>query len=94
MAVSVRIPPQIGRVFGAQGWEQVEASSVAGLITALDARFPGLGERLTEPDGRLRRWINIFVDGDDIRSLAGMDTRLRSGSEVYIVPSVAGGSRR
>lgn len=91
MAVSVRIPTQIGRVFGAATWEHVEAESVATMILNLDRRFPGLGERLTEPGGRLRRWINIFVDGQDIRWLAGMETRLRPGAEVYIVPSVAGG---
>ncbi len=91
MAVSVRIPAQIGRVFGAQTWETVEATDVAALITALDARFRGLGERLTEPDGSLRRWINIFVGGEDIRALDGMATRLPPDAEVFIVPSVAGG---
>ena len=92
MAVSVRIPPQIGRVYGAQSWERVEADSVAALIQALDARFPGLGERLTEPGGHMRRWINVFVDGEDIQALAGMATPLRPDAEVYIVPAVAGGN--
>ena len=92
MAVTVRIPAAIGEVFGAQRWEQVEAATVAALILALDQRFPGLGDRLTEPGGQLRRWINIFVDGADIRSLDNMSTPLPAGAEVYIVPSVAGGS--
>jgi molybdopterin synthase sulfur carrier subunit len=91
MTVSVRIPPQLGRVFGATTWEQIEAETVSGLIVALNAHFPGLGERLTEPHGEMRRWINVFVDGEDIRVLAGMSTALRPDAEVYIVPAVAGG---
>ena len=91
MAVSVRIPPHIGRVFGARDWEEVDAATVAELIAVLDARYPGLGERLTEPGGHMRRWINVFVDGEDIRMLQSMDTELRAGAEVYIVPAVAGG---
>ena len=91
MAISVRIPPQIGRVYGAQSWEHVEAENVAHVIRMLDARFPGLGERLTEPGGTLRRWINIFVNGEDIRALNGLATPLDPDAEVYIVPAVAGG---
>ncbi len=91
MPLSVRIPAQIGRVFGPRVWEEVEARNVASLIDALDERFPGLRERLTEPDGQLRRWINIFVDGQDIRALGETDTPLRAGAEVSIVPAVAGG---
>lgn len=91
MAVRVRIPVQIGHVFGTQLWETLDADSVREVIVALDQRFPGLGERLTEPGGRLRRWINIFVDGEDIQALQGMATPLRPDAEVYIVPAVAGG---
>ncbi len=91
MAILVRIPRQIGRVYGAQPCEQVEAKHIASLIAVLDARFPGLGERLTEPGGQLRRWINVFVDGEDIRVLDGLATPLRAGSEVDIVPAIAGG---
>ena len=92
MAVSVRIPAQVRRLYGAQSWERVEADSVVAVIAALDVRYPGLGERLTEPDGQLRRWVNVFVDGFDIRTQEGMDTALRDGVEVFIVPSVAGGT--
>jgi len=91
MTVAVRIPAQIGRVYGAQSWERVEAENVSSLVAMLDARFPGLGERLTEPGGTLRRWINIFVNGEDIRALNGLATPLDPDAEVYIVPAVAGG---
>ncbi len=91
MAVSVKIPSLIGRLYGAGRHEVLEAATVAELILELDRRFPGLGERLTEPGGALRRWVNIFVDGQDIRELAGPQTALRSDAEVHIVASVAGG---
>lgn len=91
MAVSVRIPSQIRRLYGAQPWEAVEADTVAEVVAALDERFPGMGERLMEPDGQMRRWVNVFVDGRDIRLLAGVETSLAPGAKVYIVPSVAGG---
>lgn len=90
-AVEVRIPPQIGRLFGAQRWEPVEASTVAEMVAALDARFPGIAGQLVEPDGEMRRWINVFIDERDIRSLDGMATRLRPGLKIYIVPAISGG---
>ncbi len=91
MSVRVHIPAQIRRLYGANAWEEVDAGSVEVLIQHLDARYPGMGERLVEPDGQMRRWVNIYVDGEDIRVLAGVTTPLASGAEVYIVPSVAGG---
>ena len=91
MTVLVHIPSQIRRLYGTQSQEQVEAETVSALIDILDERFPGLGERLTEPDGQIRRWVNVFVDGRDIRTLQGMDTTLQSGAKVYIVPAIAGG---
>ena len=89
--VTVRIPAQIRRLYGALTQESVQAADLRTLVRELDRRYPGMGERLTEPDGELRRWVNIFVDGDDVRSLAGIDTVLTDGAEVQIVPSVAGG---
>ncbi len=91
MTVLVYIPSQMRRLYGAQSQEQVEAETITALIAVLDERFPGLGERLTEPDGQMRRWVNVFVDGQDVQTLQGMDTPLRSGAKVYIVPAIAGG---
>lgn len=90
--VSVRIPGQLARLYGTQRWEEVEATTVGEAIQALEARFPGIAARLVEPDGRVRRWINIFVDEWDIRNLQELDTPLLPGTQVFIVPSVAGGS--
>jgi molybdopterin synthase sulfur carrier subunit len=92
--VSVRIPAQIRRLYGARAQETLAATSVADVVTQLDARYPGMGERLVEPTGQLRRWVNIFVQGNDVRGLAGVATPLQSGDEVWIVPSVAGGAPR
>lgn len=89
--VSVRIPAQIRRLYGAQAREEVEAGTVAELVRALDRRYPGMGERLMEPQGQMRRWVNLYVDNEDIRSLQGVATALRPGCEVVIVPAVAGG---
>jgi molybdopterin synthase sulfur carrier subunit len=90
-AVTVRIPAQVRRLYGAQAVEQLQAARLCDVVDELERRYPGMGERLTEPDGNLRRWVNIFVNGEDVRYLDGLDTGLSEGSEVQIVPSVAGG---
>ena len=90
--ISVRIPAQIRRLYGANAHEEVAARTIRDMVAQLDARFPGMGERLMEPGGTVRRWVNLFVDGEDIRSLSGEATLLRPGCEVLIVPSVAGGA--
>ncbi len=91
IGVVVRIPPQLGRDYGAQRWETVAAETVGEMIAALDARFPGIAARLTERDGRVSSWINIFIDERDIRSLDGLATALQPGQKIYIVPAVSGG---
>jgi molybdopterin converting factor small subunit len=91
-AVCVRIPAQLRRLYGTQARESVQADSVTALVHALDARYPGIGARLMEPDGHMRRWVNVFVGSEDIRALGGEATPLRPGDEVSIVPSVAGGT--
>jgi molybdopterin synthase sulfur carrier subunit len=90
--VSIRMPSQLARLYHTQRWEEVEATTVGEAIQVLEARFPGIAARLIEPDGRVRRWINIFVDEWDIRNLQELETPLLPGTQVYIVPSVAGGS--
>ncbi len=89
--VQVRIPAQIRRLYGAAAQERVDAATVRELVQQLEARYPGMGERLVEPGGRMRRWVNIYVDGEDIRTGAGLEMPLRAGAEVIIVPSIAGG---
>ena len=89
--ITARIPAQIRRLYGTQSVEQAEATKLADLITVLDERYPGIGERLLEPDGQMRRWVNVYVDGEDIRVLQGVETQFQDGAEIHFVPSIAGG---
>lgn len=92
MAVKVRIPSPLKPLTGGKAEVEAEAKTVAELVEALEAQFPGIKERLTE-GGKLRRAVNVFVNGEDIRSLQGEETTLKDGDEVSIIPAVAGGLR-
>lgn len=93
MSVKVKIPTPLQRLTG--GKEEVEgkAGSVIGLIGDLDSRFPGIGERLSEA-GKVRRFVNIYVNEEDIRFLKAEQTEVKDGDEVSIVPAIAGGARK
>jgi len=87
----VRIPTQLRELTGGAAEVDLEGQTVAELLAALDAAHPGFGERITEPDGTLRRFVNIFVAEEDIRFLDGVDSVVAPGEVVSIVPAVAGG---
>ena len=70
---------------------QADAGNVTDLIEVLERQFPGLKERLVEDGGALRRFINIYINQEDIRFLQGATTTLKQGDEVSIVPAIAGG---
>jgi len=72
---------------------QVTADTVGDLIEDLERQFPGIRERLVEEGGEIRRFINIYVNEEDIRFLQGAKTALKQGDEVSIVPAIAGGGR-
>jgi molybdopterin synthase sulfur carrier subunit len=91
MAVTVRIPTQLRSLSGDKAEVQVEASTVADALKALDSQHPGFAERLFDDKGELRRFVNVFVADEDIRFLQGIDTPLEAGTSVSIVPAVAGG---
>lgn len=91
MAVTVHLPAALRRLLGTATVERVEAGTVREAIRALDALYPGLAERLCEPSGALRPYVNVFVGQHDIRRLAEIDAPLGDGAGVYVVPSVAGG---
>ncbi|MBR7838794.1 MoaD/ThiS family protein [Actinospica durhamensis] len=92
MAVQVSIPT-ILRSY-TDGAKSVEAagSTLKDLITDLDARHPGIGGRLID-DGKLRRFVNVYLNDEDVRFLAGLDTELADGDKVTVLPAVAGGMR-
>ena len=87
----VRIPTQLRELTGGAAEVDLEGGTVAELLRALDAAHPGFSERIAEPDGSLRRFVNVFVAEEDIRFLDGVDTVVAPGQVVSIVPAVAGG---
>ena len=91
MAVQVLIPTPLQKFTNAEASVALEATSVDGLIDALDGRYPGLKGRLCDEAGKLRRFLNVYVNSEDIRFLENQTTPLKDGDEVSIVPAVAGG---
>ncbi len=90
MAVTIRIPTPLQRV--TQGKEVVEGTpgTVINLVNELDKAYPGLAERISE-NGKIRRFVNIYVNEEDIRFLDAENTGVKDGDEVSIVPAIAGG---
>ncbi len=91
MSGTVRIPTPLRRVTNGQDKVSVEGSSLSEVVGALDAQFPGLKERLCDEQGEIRNFVNIYVNGEDVRFLQGLDSETKSGDEISIVPAVAGG---
>ncbi len=91
MGVRVRIPTPLRGMTKGSGEVQATAETVGDLIEDLERQYPGLRERLVEESGEIRRFINIYVNEEDIRFLQGAKTALKQGDEVSIVPAIAGG---
>ncbi len=91
MSVTVKLPTQLRASAGGEGVIVVEGSTVGEALEALYAAHPELRERLSDEDGTLRRFINVYVSGDDIRFGELLDTPVADGQEVQILPAVAGG---
>jgi molybdopterin synthase sulfur carrier subunit len=93
MAVMVRIPTPLRVVTKGSPEVKGQGATVGDLIEDLEQRFPGLRERLVDETGELRRFVNIYVNQEDIRFLQGRKTAVKDGDEVSIVPAIAGGRR-
>ena len=91
MPVSVRIPTPLRALTRGTAEVQADGGTVGALVDDLERRFPGMRERLVDERGELRRFINIYVNEEDIRFLQGKDTALKDGDSVSIVPAIAGG---
>jgi molybdopterin synthase sulfur carrier subunit len=91
MAVKVRIPTPLQALTNNQPEVSIEGATVGELIEKLNAEYPGLKERVCDESGKVRRFINIFVNEQDIRFLKKEDTSVKEGDEVSIVPAIAGG---
>ena len=87
----IRIPTPLRRVTNGQESVQVEGDSLQEALNALEVAFPGIKERIVGADGELHRFVNIYINSEDVRFLQGMETTLNEGDEVSIVPAVAGG---
>jgi len=88
---NVRIPTQLRSLTGDRAEVEVAGATVGEVLGALDTAHPGFGERLFDDQGALRRFVNVFVDDEDLRFLEGLATPLTDRSVVSIVPAVAGG---
>jgi molybdopterin synthase sulfur carrier subunit len=91
MAIKVLIPTPLRNLTGNAAEVSVEAADVNGLIGALEKMHPGLKERLCDESGKLRRFVNLYLNEEDIRFMQGEATALKAGDEVSIVPAIAGG---
>ena len=90
MSVKVRIPSQLRQLTSGEGMVEIDPGTIGSIIMELENRHPGMAERLLG-EGEGRRFINVYVDGDDIRFAQGLNTEVADGAEVSIVPAVAGG---
>jgi molybdopterin synthase sulfur carrier subunit len=91
MSVTVRIPTPLRKLTNELDVVSGDGGTLIGCIESLDAQYPGLKERLCDEAGELRRFVNVYVNGEDVRFLSGLATSLSPGDEVSIVPAVAGG---
>jgi sulfur-carrier protein len=90
--IKVRIPTPLRPLTKGQGEVETQAASVLDMIEALNTAHPGIKDRLCDDTGELRRFVNIYVNEEDIRFLKGKETSLKDGDEVSIVPAIAGGT--
>ena len=91
MPVEVRLPTLLRAAAGGQSALTVEGATVKEVLEALGAEHPGLSDQVLNEDGSLHRFVNVYVDDDDVRYLDGLDTKVGSDAVVSILPAVAGG---
>jgi molybdopterin synthase sulfur carrier subunit len=92
MAVKILIPTPLQKLTGGNGEVTLEAANVAGAVAGLEAQFPGIRERLCDDSGKLRRFVNVYLNNEDIRFLENEETALKDGDELSIIPAIAGGN--
>ena len=91
MPVVVRVPTPLRKVTNGQETVEVGGATVEEGLANLESQYPGIKERLVDANGQLHRFVNIYVNGEDIRFLEGLATSVKDGDELSIVPAVAGG---
>ena len=91
MSVTVRVPTILRQYTGGASEVVVEGATLGEVLAALDAANPGIGPRVLDDEGKLRRFVNVYVNDDDVRFDAGLATATPDGAAVSIIPAVAGG---
>jgi molybdopterin synthase sulfur carrier subunit len=91
MSAKVRIPTPLRKLTNNEEVVEVNASTVGAAITELQSRYPGIRERLLDEQGAVRRFVNVYVNEEDIRFLQNQDTPVKNGDEISIIPAIAGG---
>jgi molybdopterin synthase sulfur carrier subunit len=91
VSVTVRVPTILRTYTGGASEVAVEGGTLAEVVTALEAAHPGIAARVLDDDGKLRRFVNVYVDDDDVRFASGLETPTPAGSTVSVIPAVAGG---
>ncbi|OHE59095.1 MAG: molybdopterin synthase sulfur carrier subunit [Thermodesulfovibrio sp. RBG_19FT_COMBO_42_12] len=90
MSVKIRIPTPLQKITEDKEEVEGEPGTIISLVNNLDKKYPGIGERISE-GGKIRRFVNIYLNNEDIRFLKNEETEVRDGDEVSIIPAIAGG---
>jgi len=91
MSVSVRVPTILRTYTGGAAEVTAEAGTLREVLSGLDAAFPGIAGRILDDSGQIRRFVNVYVGDEDVRFAAGLDTPVPTGTQVSVIPAVAGG---
>ena len=91
MPVDVRLPTQLRAQAGGQSTVAVEGATIGDILRKLVVDYPGMAGQLLDDDGALLRFVNVYVNDDDVRYLSALDTPVKAGDEVSLLPAVAGG---
>jgi sulfur-carrier protein len=91
MSVSVRIPTILRSYTGGAAEVSAEGGTLREVIAGLNAEFPGVGGRILDDTGKIRRFVNVYVGDEDVRLAQGLDTPVPPGTQVSVIPAVAGG---
>jgi sulfur-carrier protein len=92
MSIDVRVPTILRSFTGGAKSVQGSGDTLAGLLSDLDGQYPGIRARLITEDGSLHRFVNIYINDEDVRFLGGLDAKVNNGDSVTILPAVAGGA--
>ena len=91
MSVNVRVPTILRTYTGGESEVSAEGATVADVLESLDANYRGIKGRIVDEQGELRRFVNVYVGNDDVRFLDGLDTSIDDGTQISVIPAVAGG---